>query len=290
MPYSTLELQAELAPYLGIGAVLDDDARLSDARTPTSHDNTKHSETYLTSTTADSWLAGKEVSYAPVSPLTVTTGTLSSGTYADLATLDAASVVITEVSGGTGISATVNFSAVTAIPTQLLLYGNYQGSASHQVSVQIWNYIASAWETLGLMATQASKGFYAYPLFNGSAYVNGSNAAQVRFLHSTTSVAGHTLTLDYVSLKHTISIGGGGGITDHGSLSGLSDPDHTEAAIAFTDNTTGDASTSSHGFFPKLPAATGKYLKDDLTWDTPAGGAGGADVGLTLAMTANIYV
>jgi hypothetical protein len=47
-----------------------------------------------------------------------------------------------------------------------------------------------------------------------------------------------------------------------------------ETTITFTDLTTGDASTSNHGFFPKLPAPTGKYLKDNLTWDSPAGGSG----------------
>ena len=45
-----------------------------------------------------------------------------------------------------------------------------------------------------------------------------------------------------------------------------------ETTITFTDVTTGNASTTSHGFFPKLPAATGKYLKDDLTWGAPSGG------------------
>ena len=41
-----------------------------------------------------------------------------------------------------------------------------------------------------------------------------------------------------------------------------------ESTITFTDITIGNASTSSHGYFPKLPVASGKYLKDDLTWGT----------------------
>jgi hypothetical protein len=39
------------------------------------------------------------------------------------------------------------------------------------------------------------------------------------------------------------------------------------------DNTDLNASTAKHGLFPKLPAASGKFLKDDMTWDSPAGGA-----------------
>ena len=46
----------------------------------------------------------------------------------------------------------------------------------------------------------------------------------------------------------------------------------TGANLVLSDITTNDVNTSRHGFFPKLPAPTGKYLKDDLTWATIAGG------------------
>jgi len=42
-----------------------------------------------------------------------------------------------------------------------------------------------------------------------------------------------------------------------------------ESDISFTDITTGNVSTSNHGYFPKLPTPTGKYLRDDLTWQAP---------------------
>jgi hypothetical protein len=45
-----------------------------------------------------------------------------------------------------------------------------------------------------------------------------------------------------------------------------------ESTITFTDITTGNVSTSSHGFFPKLPTSTGKYFRDDGTWQAIAGG------------------
>jgi hypothetical protein len=43
------------------------------------------------------------------------------------------------------------------------------------------------------------------------------------------------------------------------------------------DNTNLDFSTSAHGLVPKGTDA-GDYLKDDGTWDTPAGGGGGGNV------------
>ena len=36
------------------------------------------------------------------------------------------------------------------------------------------------------------------------------------------------------------------------------------------------ANITDKGAIPNLPSPTGKYLKDDLTWDTPAGGPGGS--------------
>lgn len=58
------------------------------------------------------------------------------------------------------------------------------------------------------------------------------------------------------------------------TLSGSNTGDQTisDATISTTDITTNDVSTSKHGFFPKLPTPAGKFLKDDLTWQTIAGG------------------
>lgn len=61
-----------------------------------------------------------------------------------------------------------------------------------------------------------------------------------------------------------------------GNLDAVISP--TDENIAISNVTTNNVSTSKHGFFPKLPTATGKYLKDDLTWDTPAGGGGDFNV------------
>lgn len=41
---------------------------------------------------------------------------------------------------------------------------------------------------------------------------------------------------------------------------------HTEASLTFTDITTNDVTTSKHGFTPKAPNDTTKYLRGDATW------------------------
>lgn len=39
-----------------------------------------------------------------------------------------------------------------------------------------------------------------------------------------------------------------------------------DTMVAFTDNTIGNSSTEKHGYFPKLPTAEGKFLRDDMSW------------------------
>lgn len=44
----------------------------------------------------------------------------------------------------------------------------------------------------------------------------------------------------------------------------------TEAELTLADNTTGDVSTSRHGFAPKAPNDTTKFLRGDAAWAVPA--------------------
>ena len=44
-----------------------------------------------------------------------------------------------------------------------------------------------------------------------------------------------------------------------------------EAALALTDITTNDVSTTKHGFTPKAPNDTAKFLRGDATWAAPPG-------------------
>ena len=46
----------------------------------------------------------------------------------------------------------------------------------------------------------------------------------------------------------------------------------TEAGQTLADNTTNDVSTTKHGYAPKAPNDTTKFLRGDATWAVPAGG------------------
>ena len=47
-----------------------------------------------------------------------------------------------------------------------------------------------------------------------------------------------------------------------------------EGALALADVTTGDVSATKHGFCPKAPNDTTKFLRGDGAWAAPAGGSG----------------
>ena len=66
------------------------------------------------------------------------------------------------------------------------------------------------------------------------------------------------------------------------NLSGTNTGDQTlptDATIVTSDVITNDASATKHGWFPKLPAVTNKFLRDDMTWQSPPGGSEAFPVG-----------
>jgi len=65
---------------------------------------------------------------------------------------------------------------------------------------------------------------------------------------------------------------------------------HTEGDLSLSDVTTGDVSTSRHGFCPKAPNDTTKFLRGDGTWAVPpAGGSSGVSYMFPPKLISNVY-
>jgi hypothetical protein len=65
---------------------------------------------------------------------------------------------------------------------------------------------------------------------------------------------------------------------------------HTESDISLSDVTTGDISTAKHGFCPKAPNDTTKFLRGDGAWAVPpAGGSSGLSYMFPPKLASNIY-
>lgn len=62
----------------------------------------------------------------------------------------------------------------------------------------------------------------------------------------------------------------------------------TDANMTTSDITTNDVSTAKHGFAPKAPNDTAKFLRGDGTWAVPAGGSSGVVVGTTAVTSGTV--
>lgn len=62
----------------------------------------------------------------------------------------------------------------------------------------------------------------------------------------------------------------------------------TDANMTTSDITTNDVSTSKHGFAPKAPNDTAKFLRGDGTWAVPAAGSSGITVGTTAVTSGTV--
>jgi hypothetical protein len=62
-----------------------------------------------------------------------------------------------------------------------------------------------------------------------------------------------------------------------------------DADLSFTDNTTGNVSTSAHGYTPKAPNTTTTFLRGDATWGTPTPGVMMTQLAGGSALTVNQF-
>jgi hypothetical protein len=149
-------------------------------------------------------IVGTQVAYAPTSA-TRTIGTDEGGTFANLAAHDDSNFATGEVSGtGLSVLVAVSSSTVGQIPAMLHVTGYYAGSASHYISVQIYNYSSSSWIEAGRMLNRSSAFDYTFPLTADND--DGSGAMQVRFVHSTgTYNNSHRLYLDWIAFDKQVT-------------------------------------------------------------------------------------
>jgi hypothetical protein len=163
------------------------------------------------------------VTYDPTT-LTVSTGTLDSGTVADLATMNTGDVAVSEVTGTPGFDIRIEYTGVVEF-NHLLVHHWYDGLTGHTVTMQLWNYVTSAWDDFSTVAEVTTMTFVTVDVANGAFYVN-AGVVQLRYVHSSPGNTSHDMLIDYAVLQfHPVGIGGGG-VTDHGALTGLFDDDH----------------------------------------------------------------
>lgn len=166
------------------------------------------------------------------SVITTNDGTYVSGDIDSVSAIDDADVYeVTEVTGVPGYDIQVDFVAVDQIANKVVAHIWYDGGAGHTVNLEMWNYTGTpAWDVIGVIPESSDYIWVELDISNPSDYINGSNEASIRFYHLTSGNITHSVYIDYAVLKY-VPAGGGGGVTDHGSLSGLQDDDHKIYAL-----------------------------------------------------------
>ena len=166
------------------------------------------------------------------SVITTNDGDYVSGDINSISAIDDADVYeVDEVTGVPGFDITVDFVAVDQIANKIVTHVWYSGAAGHTVQLQLWNYTGTPqWDTITTITESTDYIWVEEDITNPSDYIDGSNEAQMRFYHLTSGNPVHDIKIDYAVLKY-VPAGGGGGVTDHGSLSGLQDDDHKIYAL-----------------------------------------------------------
>lgn len=159
--------------------------------------------------------------YKPATTTTIT-GTYVSGATSSIEfPNDGLTYHVDEVTGVPGFNIQTDFYnvATSTVINTLKTRFWYNGSATHNVDLQIYNYATPGWNTLQTVQGTPSYVSLNLELTNGNNYVSATGTVNVRFYHTTTGNASHDIQIDYLSIQKGIS--GGGGITQHNLLSGL---------------------------------------------------------------------
>ena len=139
---------------------------------------------------------------------TVTTGTLLSGTVASVKTMyDGSALHVDEVTGTPGFNIQFGFKDVstTQPPNFIIARWKYDGSTTHYVTIDMYNYSTTAWDQVRVFKT--SEGYYSsmtmyMPNANAGNYVDATGNALCRFYHNTAGNASHDILIDYVGLTY----------------------------------------------------------------------------------------
>jgi len=144
------------------------------------------------------------INFSPTS-ITVNYGTLNQGAYTDLAAVGGTDVIIQERVANPPFQVTIGFTGVARI-SGLKFYGRYNGSASHNVHIEAYNYITAAWDYVGEISTTTNKQWFSYNLNLPNNYLSSGNA-EWRIIHEGSGNITHQLIIDYANVNY----GGGGG-------------------------------------------------------------------------------
>jgi len=138
-----------------------------------------------------------------VDSLTINTGSIAWGDLARTHTDDGNKLGLNEVAAAPGFDYDFVFESIPGAMThfRFKMNGYYEGSVTHTVLAQAWNYTLSTWVSLGLLLDQSSDQTYLFPTIPSSDYVSGGQA-KIKFLHVSSGTVGHYLRIDQLIIEN----------------------------------------------------------------------------------------
>jgi hypothetical protein len=150
-------------------------------------------------------------------------GTVDAGTYVTTHVDDGTSWTIHEVAATPGFDLRLTFTGITQIPSHVRLTFWYDGSATHTVQVQLWDFVGGVWETYGVLPAGSGLVTTDFPIVDPLDHMSGGEV-RVRINHVSGGNASHHMYVDYAAIMHM----GIGATADHGALTGLTNDTHPQ--------------------------------------------------------------
>lgn len=127
------------------------------------------------------------------------------GTYSSMKSINSRYYGSTELAATPGFTFEVLFKGIDDF-NKVELLEQYNGSAGHNVDIQIYNYLSSSWQTLETITTQAAITQKIYTIMGAQPFLSGTNA-RLRFNHTSAGTVTHNMLVDYVSLTRDTGAG-----------------------------------------------------------------------------------
>lgn len=138
---------------------------------------------------------------------TVTTGTIITGGFADVAAWDGTYFQIQEVTGAPGFDITFDFVVSENLfkCTTLIWSGRYEGNPAHNVQLEMYDHLATAWKVIDIIASNSADELRSYTLPEAPTRFVGPlsdrSVALVRFHHTSSGTTTHDLYIDYLAIR-----------------------------------------------------------------------------------------
>lgn len=139
--------------------------------------------------------------YYRASSITLLAGT-ESGATEDTYAYDERSLVCNEVAGvGLTVVITVDATSLKHVPEYMVLVGGYTGTASHYITVSVYNHTLASYDEIGFMQSSGADKTYRFSLTEDHHHPT-TGAMEFRFVHSVTSYnPSHDFTINHFGVQ-----------------------------------------------------------------------------------------